>query len=88
MTDPLTLLRSHIAHSETVQLVPDDDHNHAFVLDMPDGPESIGRCACGEERSFYNSIPEKHLAFNGRQEDWTRRQEKLAAQKAQEDAKV
>ncbi len=30
-------------------------HNHHWLIESPNGPLSIGRCACGETREFRNS---------------------------------
>lgn len=30
-------------------------HNHHWLIDAPNGPVSIGTCACGESREFRNS---------------------------------
>ncbi len=32
-------------------------HTHHWCLASPDGPESLGKCYCGEERMFKNSNP-------------------------------
>ena len=31
-------------------------HSHHWVIDGPNGPTSVGRCGCGQERTFSNSL--------------------------------
>jgi len=32
------------------------EHVHQFRLPSPNGPTSVGKCACGEGREMYNSL--------------------------------
>lgn len=40
-------------------------HIHKFVYPLPNGPVSIGKCKCGEEKPGFNSI-EGMYKFNNR----------------------
>lgn len=59
--DPLPPKSPQIKINREKPLIKIDGHIHSWEIDSPNGAESIGRCGCGEEKLFMNSMPDKDL---------------------------